>query len=810
MKDKVGHWISRYDFIKRSPAWAVVVGILIIVSGFTGCGGESNLNVLPLGENDPHAVTEEFLALNPEAALKMGHVTIFLLEPTGTHEGDTGEEEGVDSVQYFFDSQTELSLQIHESAEQVQRLVLKDDAGREVARCERCVETTVTLEPGAYVLEVHHALKGQADATTQTIFLRPVFETTLVSMATKDLEQANVGDTATLEASNDCENCDFKNSDLRGKDFSGLNLSGSNFANTVLIDAKFINSVMMNCNLVSTVIPFSTNISNTDFTGANLTGARFGAVGGMSPRFVRAILDSTTWVADFQGGGFGAFISKADFSGASMINVVFGCAVLDGSTFRGATIESTSFSNIPCGTGLNPSCKRCDFSSDPSQNILTSIMATTFQNADLTGVNFTGTLLHGVSMNGKTVLVGVDFSRLAPLPPELPPPLVIFEDFSGDLTGTNFSGFNLFGNDLSQADLSKAIISDPDQTNFASFVGATLSDGVSHGVNLSGHVFPDGFTQFQGQDLAYANLSGVRLFKADLEEAILTGVDLTDADLAEANMKQVILINAKLNGANLNFVNLEEANLCGAKLNKSPNTQTSARLGGAYLKNVNLAQADFSGAEMTNVNFYSSVAATLAPCVPVNCSISTLCASAVNATMNSTNFSGAYLNGVDMSDSVPQGATFSGALLVGVNFTKANLSGDHNTGHATDFTGAFLQGANFTDATVTDANFSSAYVDVTSTSGACMVFLLDGFHTAFTGYWNTPGTPICVQFLYTTPTTLPETNSENTCPDGNSGPCSLTQWQSPKIPIAQAETPSASSSDCSTMPGGCSKIDFMW
>ena len=44
-------------------------------------------------------------------------------------------------------------------------------------------------------------------------------------------------------------------------------------------------------------------------------------------------------------------------------------------------------------------------------------------------------------------------------------------------------------------------------------------------------------------------------------------------------------------------------------------------------------------------------------------------------------------------DAKPQGANFTGALLVGARFTGANLSRDPSTGVATNFANAFLQGA---------------------------------------------------------------------------------------------------------------------
>jgi len=46
--------------------------------------------------------------------------------------------------------------------------------------------------------------------------------------------------------------------------------------------------------------------------------------------------------------------------------------------------------------------------------------------------------------------------------------------------------------------------------------------------------------------------------------------------------------------------------------------------------------------------------------------------------------------------------------------------------------------------------------------------------------------PGCVEFTYSSMTTLPATDNENKCPDGNNGPCSTDQGESPITPFSQA------------------------
>ena len=170
----------------------------------------------------------------------------------GTHAGDTGTEEGVDHVPYFFAHETQLALQLHGSATQVQQVVLKHFSGGEVARStgERG-GTVVTVPPGAYLLEVHHARKGQAGAPAQRLFVRPGVLTAGVAARTGVVSRQEARAVVTLTASQDCQNCDFSKTSLKGHDFSGVNLSGAKFLRADLTGANFTDAVMIGCNLSS-------------------------------------------------------------------------------------------------------------------------------------------------------------------------------------------------------------------------------------------------------------------------------------------------------------------------------------------------------------------------------------------------------------------------------------------------------------------------------------------------------------------------------------------------------------------------------
>ncbi len=222
----------------------------------------------------------------------------------------------------------------------------------------------------------------------------------------------------------------------------------------------------------------------------------------------------------------------------------------------------------------------------------------------------------------------------------------------------------------------------------------------------------------------------------------------------------------------------------------------AASLVGARLKNVNLSNAKLSGANFTNANFYGSVALGEKTCDIDEKGFTKDCATASRATLNNTRFGGAYLYGVDFSNTTIQGVQFSNAVLVGTNFAGAKLSTDPNGGSESGFTGAFLQGANLATATLTGTSLLNAFVDFRS-EGNDMYLRLDGTHTTFAG-WKTPGQQVCVFTFYTGPTTVPTTNTPLTCPDGSQagaqgcGPTTATntRWRS-LVEIDQTNPPAS-------------------
>lgn len=294
----------------------------------------------------------------------------------------------------------------------------------------------------------------------------------------------------------------------------------------------------------------------------------------------------------------------------------------------------------------------------------------------------------------------------------------------------------------------------------------------------------------------YCNLAGVDLSDLNLDNADLINANLMDASMHHSSLKKANMSNALLNGTNLTNANLLGASLYNAFLNGNKDLDLGAAiLTGAYLKNTNLAGADLGGADFSNASFYSGTY-NQTGCAqdPDNPGFTKNCASAQGANMNAAKFTGAYLAGADFSGTTATAADFAGAILSGATFKNAHLDWDSPTSARTDFSGTFIGGTDFTNATAEGANFENSYVNYSS-NGDCMLFTVSSAHTQFPGFSYQYGDSPCVMFAYSVPTVVVGTDSNNICPDGNSGPCDQTIWTSPLIPRNQSTQPNSSCFD---------------
>ena len=143
--------------------------------------------------------------------------------------------------------------------------------------------------------------------------------------------------------------------------------------------------------------------------------------------------------------------------------------------------------------------------------------------------------------------------------------------------------------------------------------------------------------------------------------------------------------------------------------------------------------------------------------------------------------------GVDFTGAQITGVNFENSFLAGANFAGATLLADTSRPE-TSFSGAFLQGTNLNELIIQSGfSLKNAFVDF-APSGNTLTLKLDGEHTHFSGYWNTPGQSVCAQMVYNQPTTVPQTDQTVICPDGSQnqtgcGPAnpdgSNLHWKSP-------------------------------
>jgi len=259
--------------------------------------------------------------------------------------------------------------------------------------------------------------------------------------------------------------------------------------------------------------------------------------------------------------------------------------------------------------------------------------------------------------------------------------------------GTDLSGFNLSGADISNADLSGTNLSG------ATLSGANLSGSTLTGSNLSG-------TNLRGATMAGADMSGSTLRNADLSGANLSGATMTNADLSGAKMN-----NINLNGAKLPLTRLLGALLNGASMNLA--SLTSANLSGASMVGASMAGANLSGAVATGANLSG---ATMTGTVATGANLSGANLTGANlagSNLTSSSFRGADLSGVIASGVIMRGADLSGAIATGISFVGSDLSG-------ATLSSAYLSGANMSGANLRNANFAGATLAGVDLSGANM------------------------------------------------------------------------------------------
>ena len=462
----------------------------------------------------------------------------------------------------------------------------------------------------------------------------------------------------------------------------------------------------------------------------------------------------------------GQDLSNASFKGATLTAVVFIRTNLTGADFSGATIADSGNAAFP----------------------------TDFSFATLTNASFVKTMFNGPTYLTYATLTCADFSHT-----NINNGNAIFGDAPLNIDTTQKNCRTKFQNTTMNCEFVA-------QWDKLDLTGALISACASQLQTVtgqqSGHDFSNGIytsVVFDNLDLTSSNWTGAVLEHASFQSATLdnaTGLSGTTAQPSRlsaakfnyASVQNVDLSNAQLYGAQFTNANLSNSSLAGAFLSANtaamPAIETAAKFDGAHLKNVNLANANLTGASFRYASLYGSNSGAQ-PIFPCGTNISQCtgsptgftcgCATASGADLTGTDFSNAYLFGVDFRGATTtiNGTKFGSAILVGASFANAKFQ--VNGGAAPDFIKALLQGAIFdSNANLVNTSLNDAFVDFGATTGASdgnsLYLLLSADYTRFRG-WPGAGTP-CVQATYATFTVVPTTVSM-TCPNGSFKACGV-------------------------------------
>lgn len=440
-------------------------------------------------------------------------------------------------------------------------------------------------------------------------------------------------------------------------------------------------------------------------------------------------------------------IQGADFTSATMRNANLKRQNLIGATWTKADFTKTDLTGIASAAGA-------------------TMPGAIFDGANLTGRNFALAHLAGASFIGATLddtnFTGADLTGA---------------NFAGAILGrTKFGGATLLGTHFDGVDLSTATFSDSPEftrsaTNRTTFIGSTvpfrvlasnwsyldLTNATITGIPKSianlvadGALLPDGLN-LEGVDLTGASFVGTRMYTIQLQNANLQG----------ANLSKALLKGAKLVSANLTLANFDSAYLIAEQSASAVGGLPDVdKLSAAVATNAFMFNTILDGAHCDGVDFSGAIFVTAASIS------SSQNASAVGASMNFARFDGgavvlAVFDGAQLS-----AASFAGeAIMVGASFqdnggvpTQLTPSSDPTHTPASVYQ-ADIRGTNFTGANMDGLDMRDATY---STSGGT-------FEKIFAGY---NGAKVPVAFKYG-PTLLGNTTSGTVCPDGNSGPCSL-------------------------------------
>jgi uncharacterized protein YjbI with pentapeptide repeats len=378
--------------------------------------------------------------------------------------------------------------------------------------------------------------------------------------------------------------CNLTGAVLTDADLHAANLTGANFTAADLTRANLTNANLTNTNFTAADLPWANltnaNLTNTNFTGAGLAGADL-----RTSTLTGAVLTNTDLgSADLTGA---TLSSTTTFSPLSTLRMISGSITMTG------TLSSSTW-HVVKGyiVGPNVTLSGADLSGASMAGFNLTNVALDHANlstTDLTGADLDTAQLQSSDLSG-AALSGASMKEIIATQSAPSAPITSFND--ADLTGVDFSGDSIHPADLRGASFQRANLTNANLTN-AKTAGANFSESRFTGAIIS------------NIDLSTSNLVGVRsggvtavgnpIFGASwrLLQGYLVGPDarLDAADFSNTDLSGAQLQAAKLIGSNLTNSNLTNADL------------TNADLTNADLTNADLTNADLTGATFTSANF---------------------------------------------------------------------------------------------------------------------------------------------------------------------------------------------------------------
>ncbi|WP_010502023.1 pentapeptide repeat-containing protein [Paenibacillus elgii] len=252
-----------------------------------------------------------------------------------------------------------------------------------------------------------------------------------------------------------------------------------------------------------------------------------------------------------------------------------------------------------------------------------------------------------------------------------------------------------------QTDLTWAYMASADLKS-VSFEDADLSHADLSGCNLYGALFTGddlklSHTVFASATLSYARMNEIVIDSADFTNAVMTNVYLTNSNLQGNSLTGADMTDALINGAQF-----QNADLTGAKLYGATATETR-------FDKANLTKADLTRAMITDFHIPGAMLAY------TKLDNQTLTTAEIDA---DTDFTGASMQNVFLSNCMLQGVTFAHADLTGAVLDGTDLTGTDfsyaNLTKASLKNGVKLYSASLSNATLTSADLTGAQLGAIS------------------------------------------------------------------------------------------------